>query len=45
MDDIEAKLDAFRQILTNEITDAEVIKDTMKKCVPTYREPQEVNGE
>ena len=45
MDDIEEKLDAFREIINNEITDNKIIKETMKKCVPTYKEPQEVNGE
>ena len=45
MNDIEEKLDEFRYILDNDITDKEVIKDTMKKCVPTYRNPQEVNGD
>ena len=45
MDDIEEKLDAFREIINNEIIDNKIIKETMKKCVPTYKEPQEVNGE
>ena len=45
MDDIEEKLDAFREIINNEITDNKIIKETMKKCVPTYKEHQEVNGE
>lgn len=45
MNDIEEKLDEFRYILDNDITDKEAIKDTMKKCVPTYRNPQEVNGD
>lgn len=45
MNDIEEKLDAFREIINNEITDKQIIKETMKKHVPTYREPQEVNGE
>lgn len=45
MDDIEVKLDAFRKLIDNEITDKQIIKDTIKKHVPTYREPQEVNGE
>ena len=45
MNDIEEKLDEFRYILDNDINDKEVIKETMKKCVPTYRNPQEVNGD
>ena len=45
MNDIEEKLDEFRYILDNDINDKEVIRETMKKCVPTYRNPQEVNGD
>ncbi len=45
MAEIEEKLDAFREIIDNEIYDKEIIKQTMKKCVPTYHEPEEVNGE
>lgn len=45
MNDVEEKLDAFREIINNEITDKQIIKETMKKCVPTYKEPKEVNGE
>lgn len=45
MDDIEEKLDSFRYLLDNEITDKEIIKQTMKECVPTYKYPQEVNGD
>jgi len=45
MDDIEKKLNMFREIINNENTSKETIKETMKKCVPTYREPNEVNGE
>lgn len=45
MDDVEEKLDAFREIIDNEIYDKEIIKETMRKCVPTYRDPKEVNGE
>ncbi|MBR6994221.1 MAG: polysaccharide biosynthesis protein [Methanobrevibacter sp.] len=45
MDEIEEKLDAFREIIDNDIYDKNIIKDTMKKCVPTYHEPEEVNGE
>ncbi|MBQ8017947.1 MAG: polysaccharide biosynthesis protein [Methanobrevibacter sp.] len=45
MDDIENKLDMFRDIINNEHTSKEEIKETMKKCVPTYREPEEVNGD
>ena len=45
MDDIEEKLDKLRYILDNDITDKQIIKDTMKECVPTYKNPQEVNGE
>ena len=45
MDDVEGKLDMFREIINDESTSTEEIKETMKKCVPTYREPNEVNGE
>ena len=45
MDDIEEKLDMFRDIIKDENTSKEEIKETMKKCVPTYKEPEEVNGE
>ena len=45
MDDIEEKLDAFRKIIDEEITDKEYIKQTMRECVPTYHDPKEVNGE
>ena len=45
MDEIEEKLDAFREIIDNDIYDKNIIKETMKKCVPTYHEPEEVNGE
>ena len=45
MDDVEEKLDAFREIIDNEIYDKDIIKETMRKCVPTYRDPKEVNGE
>jgi FlaA1/EpsC-like NDP-sugar epimerase len=45
MDDIEEKLNSFRYIIDNEITDKETIKRTMKECVPTYKYPQEVNGD
>ena len=45
MDDVEDKLDMFREIINNENTSKEEIKQTMKICVPTYREPNEVNGE
>ena len=45
MEDVEDKLDMFREILNNENTSKEEIKETMKKCVPTYKEPEEVNGE
>lgn len=45
MADIEEKLDQFRYLLDNDITDKEIIKDTMKKCVPTYKDPKEINGD
>jgi FlaA1/EpsC-like NDP-sugar epimerase len=45
MDDVEDKLDMFREILNHEDTTKEEIKETMKLCVPTYKEPKEVNGE
>ena len=45
MNDVEEKLDMFREIVNDENTSKEDIKETMKKCVPTYKEPQEVNGE
>lgn len=45
MDEIEEKLDEFRYIIDNDIYDKEIIKQSMKKCVPTYNDPEEVNGE
>ena len=45
MDDVEDKLDMFREIINHEDTTKEEIKETMKLCVPTYKEPKEVNGE
>ena len=45
MDDVEVKLEDFREIIDKEINDKQLIKDTIKKHVPTYREPEEVNGE
>lgn len=45
MDDVENKLDMFRKIIDDENTSKEEIKEIMKECVPTYREPKEVNGE
>ena len=45
MDEVEDKLDMFRKIIDNENTSKEEIKQTMKECVPTYREPEEVNGD
>ena len=45
MDEIEEKLDAFREIIDNDIYDKNIIKKKKKKCVPTYHEPEEVNGE
>ena len=45
MEDIENKLDMFRKILDDETTSKEEIKESMKKCVPTYKEPQEINGD
>lgn len=45
MDDIEHKLEMFRKIINHEDSTKEEIKKTMKKCVPTYKEPEEVNGE
>ena len=45
MADIEVKLDDFRKIIDEDITDKKIIKDTFKKNVPTYREPDEVNKE
>ncbi|WP_067040321.1 nucleoside-diphosphate sugar epimerase/dehydratase [Methanobrevibacter sp. YE315] len=45
MDEVEEKLDSLREIIDNDIYDKETIKQTMKKCVPTYKDPKEVNGE
>lgn len=45
MEDIEKKLDMFRELLKDENVGKDEIKDTMKKCVPTYKKPEEVNGE
>ena len=45
MNDVEEKLDMFREIVNDENTSKEDIKKKKKKCAPTYKEPQEVNGE
>ena len=45
IDEIEEKLDLLRDIIENEVTDKNQIKKTMKKCVPTYKDPKEINGE
>ncbi|WP_458457070.1 polysaccharide biosynthesis protein [Methanobrevibacter sp.] len=45
MEEIEEKLDAFRNIIDNDINDKEIIKETMRQCVPTYHDPNEINGE
>ena len=45
MDDVEDKLDMFREIINHEDTTKEEIKETMKLCVPTYKEHKEDNGE
>lgn len=45
MEDIEENLDKLRYLLDNDITDKEIIRNTMKECVPTYKDPQEVNGD
>ena len=45
MDNIEEKLDSLRYLIDNDITDKNTVKDTMKKCVPTYKDPQEINGD
>lgn len=45
MEEIEEKLDAFRNIIDNDINDKEIIKETMRQCVPTYHDPKEINGE
>lgn len=45
MDDVEKKLDMFREIIDNEHATKDHIKEVIKNCVPTYKEPEEVNGE
>ena len=45
MAEIEEKLDMLRKIVDDEITDRDYIKQVMKKCVPTYRECDELKGE
>ena len=45
MNDIEKKLDMFRELLKDENTTKEEVKEAMKACVPTFKEPEEVNGE
>lgn len=45
MSDIEEKLDKLRYISDNDINDKKIIKETIKECVPTYKNPQEVNGD
>lgn len=45
MEDIEGKLDKLRYLLVNDINDKDIIKQTMRDCVPTYKDPKEVNGD
>lgn len=45
MDDIEQKLDSLRTLIDEDVTDKDKIKDTLKECVPTYKSPEEINGE
>ncbi len=45
MGDIEQKLDSLRILIDEDITDKDQIKDTLKECVPTYKSPEEINGD
>ncbi|MDO5823561.1 nucleoside-diphosphate sugar epimerase/dehydratase [Methanobrevibacter sp.] len=45
MDDVNEKLTILRNLIEQDITDKTLIKESMKKCVPTYRESSDVNGE
>ena len=45
MDDIQVKLDSLQYLIDNDITDKEQIKNTLKECVPTYKSPEEINGD
>lgn len=44
-EEIEEKLNSLRNIIDNDITDKDIIKQTMKHCVPTYKDPKEINGD
>lgn len=45
MDDVNEKLTILRNLIEQDITDKTLIKESMKICVPTYRESSDVNGE
>ncbi len=45
MEDIQTKLDSLQYLIDNDITDKEQIKATLKECVPTYKSPEEINGD
>lgn len=40
---MEEKLSSLKKLVSDENTPLVVIKDTMKKVVPTYHEPCEIN--
>lgn len=43
MQDIEEKLQAFQQVLDKENAEIKELKDIIKKAVPTFKEPEDVN--
>lgn len=43
MKDIEEKLQTFKNVLEQENVKIEELKDIMKKAVPTFKEPEDVN--
>lgn len=45
IEDIEKKLQSLNKLLEKEYINKEEVKDTFKKIVPTYKEPEEVNIE
>ena len=43
INDVEEKLEKLEDLIDNEKTELETIKETMKQVVDTYKEPEEVN--
>ncbi len=44
IEEVEEKLQSFQNILDKENVGISELKDTMKKAVPTFKEPEEVNN-